>query len=55
MVSDRAGGNRVHLLVSSLGVTQYYAAALVVDLVVYLPIMVLTPLLLLAFQFQGAL
>ena len=55
LVRDRAGGNRVHLFVSSVKLSQYYVANFLVDFLAYLPVMILTPILLLCFQFQGVL
>ena len=46
---------RVHLFVSSLRRVQYYAGNFIVDFMLYIPVAVLTPLLLLAFQFEGVL
>jgi ABC-type multidrug transport system ATPase subunit len=53
LVRDRAGGNRIHLFVSSLRRTQYYVGAFLSDFSTYWPVAVLTPLLLFAFQFEG--
>jgi len=55
LVRDRVGGMRVHLFVSSLRRVQYYAGNFLVDFALYLPVAILTPLLLLCFQFPGAL
>jgi ABC-type multidrug transport system ATPase subunit len=55
LVRDRAGGMRVHLFVSSLRRTQYYAGNFLVDFAFYLPVAVLTPILLVCFQFPGVL
>ena len=55
LVRDRAGGMRVHLFVSSLRRVQYYAGNFLVDFALYLPVAILTPVLLLCFQFPGVL
>ncbi len=55
LIRDRVGGNRVHLFVSSLRRTQYYAGNFIVDCLIFLPVAVLTPILLVCFQFDGVL
>ena len=55
LVRDRVGGMRVHLFVSSLRRTQYYVGNFLVDFMLYLPVAILTPILLLCFQFPGVL
>ena len=55
LVRDRVGGMRVHLFVSSLRRVQYYAGNFIVDFMLYLPVAILTPVLLLGFGFEGVL
>ena len=51
LIRDRAGGMRVHLFVSSLKRVQYYIGNFGVDFLVYLPVAILTPILLVCFRF----
>lgn len=46
----RVDGNRVHLFVSSVTRWQYYLSYLLVDLIMFIPVAILVPVLLLAFQ-----